>query len=111
MLVLQDRLSESIDLDGGDPALVHQDLPWIPARLRQRWRRSVRAIPKEQKLIPVFEHESDRRVFETICPRARIGQVLLSDETAFVDDYDAIGVKPYIGLDEGGPRFAPQALP
>jgi superfamily II DNA or RNA helicase len=118
VLVLQDRFSESIDLDGGHPALVHHDLPWNPARLRQRWGRLVRArsgfqqIPKKKIFIPVLEHESDRRVFETVCTRARIGQVLLSDETAFVDDYDASGAETYVDLDEESlEALAPQALP
>ena len=118
VLVLQDRFSESIDLDGGEPALAHHDLPWNPARLRQRWGRLVRAgsnfqpIPKEKIFIPVLEHESDRRVFETVCTRARIGQVLLSDETAYVDDYNASGVESYIDLDEEIlEALAPKVLP
>lgn len=37
VLVLTDRFSESIDLDGGEPSIVHHDLAWNPVRLTQRW--------------------------------------------------------------------------
>ena len=95
VLILQERFSESIDLDRGEPALVHYDLPWNPARLRQRWGRFVRAssnftpIPKDKMLIPVLDHESDRRVCETVMKRMAIGEVLLSKELALRDDRDA----------------------
>jgi hypothetical protein len=42
VLVLTDRFSESIDLDGGCPSLVHHDLSWNPVRVTQRWGRVVR---------------------------------------------------------------------
>ena len=41
VMIVQDRFSESIDLDGGNPYLVHHDLPWNPARISQRWGRVV----------------------------------------------------------------------
>ncbi len=95
VLILQERFSESIDLDRGEPALVHYDLPWNPARLRQRWGRFVRAssgftpIPRDKMLIPVLDHESDRRVCETVMKRMAIGEVLLSKELALRDEDDA----------------------
>jgi len=95
VLVLQERFSESIDLDGGQPALVHHDLPWNPARLRQRWGRFVRArsgftpIPPQKIFVPVLDHETDHRVFDTVRTRAGIGDVLLSNETALHDRSDA----------------------
>ena len=94
VLILQDRFSESIDLDGGNPALVHHDLPWNPARLRQRWGRFVRAssnftpIPSNKVVVPVLAHETDRRVYETVKVRAGIGDVLLSDGIALKDTSD-----------------------
>ena len=94
VLILQERFSESIDLDGGNPALVHHDLPWNPARLRQRWGRFVRAsskftpIPPDKVIVPVLAHETDRRVYETVKVRAGIGDVLLSDPLALHDTSD-----------------------
>lgn len=95
VLILQDRFAESIDLDGGAPALVHHDLPWNPARLRQRWGRFVRAgtgftpIPKAKLFVPVLDHETDRRVFATVTARANISDVLLADSMALRDEGDA----------------------
>ena len=42
VLVLSDRFSESIDVDGGNPSIVHHDLTWNPVRLTQRCGRVVR---------------------------------------------------------------------
>lgn len=83
VLVLTDRFSESIDLDGGRPCLIHHDLPWNPARLRQRWGRLVRAasgfeaIAAEDVFIPVLDVYTDRRLHETVVKRARIGDAVL----------------------------------
>jgi hypothetical protein len=75
VLVLTDRFSESIDLDGGCPSLVHHDLSWNPVRLTQRWGRVVRVrtgfelIPPERIYIPVLETEVDKRVAATVLGR------------------------------------------
>jgi ERCC4-related helicase len=72
VLVLTDRFSESIDLDGGCPSLVHHDLSWNPVRLTQRWGRVVRVrtgfelIAPERIYIPVLETEVDQRVAATV---------------------------------------------
>lgn len=83
VLVLQDRFSESIDLDGGRPCVVHHDLPWTPGRVMQRWGRVVRArsgftaVEPQDIFVPVLDVEIDRRMFDTVQARARIGDLLL----------------------------------
>jgi hypothetical protein len=83
VLVLQDRFSESIDLDGGQPCIVHHDLPWTPARVTQRWGRIVRAgsgfrgVVQADIYVPVLDLDADLRLFHTVKARAGIGEVLL----------------------------------
>jgi len=78
VLVLTDRFSESIDLDGGCPSLVHHDLSWNPVRVTQRWGRVVRVrtgfepIPPERIYIPVLDTEVDRRVARTVQGRMNL---------------------------------------
>lgn len=87
-----DRFSESIDLDGGRPCLVHHDLPWNPARISQRWGRVVRAstgfatVAPEDIYIPVLDTEVDRSLYETVRGRAEIGSILLPRGSAFDDE-------------------------
>lgn len=52
VLVVRDNLSESIDLDGGRPCLVHHDLTWNPARMAQRYGRVVRICSGFQPVSP-----------------------------------------------------------
>ncbi len=83
VVILQDRFSESIDLDGGRPFLIHHDLPWNPARIRQRWGRVVRAssgfepVPPEGINVPVLDVHTDKRLHATVLNRARIGDNIL----------------------------------
>lgn len=83
VLVLQDRFSESIDLDGGHPCIVHHDLPWTPARVTQRWGRVVRAesefkpVAQADIFVPVLDLDADNRLFDTVKARAGIGDLLL----------------------------------
>ena len=85
VLVVRDVCSESIDLDGGRPCLVHHDLPWNPARLRQRWGRVVRAgsgftaVDRDHIFMPVLDVEVDARLAATLITREAIGNVLLPD--------------------------------
>lgn len=78
VLILTDRFSESIDLDGGHPCLVHHDLSWSPVRLDQRAGRVVRissgfvAPMPEDVYVPVLAVETDRRLFETTDGRASL---------------------------------------
>jgi hypothetical protein len=83
VVVLQDRFSESIDLDGGRPCLIHHDLPWNPARIRQRWGRVVRAssgfkpVPADRIHVPVLDVHTDNRLLDTVLHRAEIGDRIL----------------------------------
>jgi hypothetical protein len=83
VLVLQDRFSESIDLDGGAPRLIHHDLPWNPARVRQRWGRVVRAssnfekVPPHGIYVPVLDVHTDERLHHTVLRRYQIGDSVL----------------------------------
>ena len=96
-LVVTDRFSESIDLDGGRPCLVHHDLPWTPARVTQRWGRVVRAgsqftpVKQQDIYVPVVDVDADRRLFDTVKARAALGDLLLPREvltdTQDTDEY------------------------
>ena len=83
VIVVTDRFSESIDLDGGNPCIVHHDLPWNPARMRQRHGRVVRIssnfkMPaKEDIYIPILNVEVDIRQFQTVMKRQEMGDHLL----------------------------------
>lgn len=83
VLVLTDRFSESIDLDGGCPSLAHHDLSWNPVRLTQRWGRIVRVrtrfepIPAERIYIPVLDSEVDRRLARTVIGRANLVSLMV----------------------------------
>jgi len=85
-LVVTDRFSESIDLDGGRPCLVHHDLPWTPARVTQQWGRVVRAgsqftpVKQQDIYVPVLDVDADRRLFDTVKARAALGDLLLPRE-------------------------------
>ena len=100
VLILQDRFSESIDLDGGKPCLVHHDLPWNPARLSQRWGRAVRAssgfqaISAQDIFVPVLDTEVDRRLYETVCGRWEVGDLLLPKKAGYDENDDGSGVIP-----------------
>jgi len=96
-LVVTDRFSESIDLDGGRPCLVHHDLPWTPARVTQRWGRVVRAgsqftpVKQQDIYVPVLDVDADRRLFDTVKTRAALGDLLLPrdvlTDTQDTDEY------------------------
>ncbi len=94
VLIVQDRFSESIDLDGGRPLLVHHDLPWNPARLSQRWGRVVRASSKFHPVkprdiyLPVLDTEVDRRLYETLIGRQAVGDILIPKGVG-ADDSDS----------------------
>lgn len=83
ILVVRDNLSESIDLDGGQPAVVHHDLSWNPVRLHQRMGRVCRAgsgfipIPLEDIYVPVMPIEIDERLAATAAARTTHADVLL----------------------------------
>lgn len=86
VLVVRDNLSESIDLDGGRPCIVHHDLPWNPARIQQRYGRAIRISTGFQPIkpadvyFPVLDTEVDRRLFETLGHRCELIQRLLPSQ-------------------------------
>ena len=83
VFVLTDRFSESIDLDGGRPSLVHHDLSWNPVRLTQRWGRVVRIgtgfqpVPKSQIFVPVLDVEVDRRLWWVNQAREQLAKLMV----------------------------------
>lgn len=90
VLVLTDRFSESIDLDGGEPSIVHHDLAWNPVRLTQRWGRVVRIrtgfqpVPADRIFLPVLDVEVDRRLARVVTGRRDLAGLVVpeSSETA-----------------------------
>ena len=86
VLILTERFSESITLDGGRPCIVHHDLPWNPNRLRQRMGRVTRISSGFQPVdsrdvhIPVLDVPTDSRLYETIRKRLQLGDQLIPAE-------------------------------
>jgi len=96
VLILTDRFSESIDLDGGDPALVHHDLTWNPMRLPQRWGRLVRLgtgfreVPPERIFVPVLDVEVDRRLWRVNKGRATIADRIIPADAVAEDKFETL---------------------
>jgi hypothetical protein len=88
VLVVRDNLSESIDLDGGRPCLVHHDLAWNPVRLAQRMGRIRRIgsgfqdIAAEDIFIPCLDVPVDIRMKRTVLGRADMANLVLFDAAA-----------------------------
>ena len=86
VLVVTDRFSESIDLDGGRPCVVHHDLHWNPNRIRQRMGRVTRLSSGFQQVtptdvfIPVLDTPTDTRMYETVQKRFALGDLLIPAE-------------------------------
>jgi superfamily II DNA or RNA helicase len=85
VIVARDNLSESIDLDGARPCVVHHDLAWSPTRITQRHGRVVRVSSGFQKLndndvfVPVLDVETDRRLMTTVRKRMDYVTLMLPD--------------------------------
>jgi superfamily II DNA or RNA helicase len=94
VLVVTDRFSESVDLDGGQPCVVHHDLHWNPNRIRQRMGRVTRLSSGFQHLdpadvfIPVLDTPTDTRMYKTVLKRFALGDLLIPAE--FEDDLEDI---------------------
>jgi superfamily II DNA or RNA helicase len=92
-LIIRDNLSEAIDLDGGEPSVVHHDLTWNPARFAQRMGRITRASSnfwsprREDVFIPVLDLELDRRLYDTMTNRARLADHVLAALPRGADDW------------------------
>jgi superfamily II DNA or RNA helicase len=86
VLVVTDRFSESIDLDGGGPCVVHHDLHWNPNRIRQRMGRVTRLSSGYQPVdpadvhIPVLDTPTDQRLWATVERRFALGDLLVPAE-------------------------------
>jgi superfamily II DNA or RNA helicase len=86
VLVVTDKFSESIDLDGGDPSVVHHDLHWNPARIRQRMGRVTRLssgfqrVPPRRVYLPVLATPTDERMRETIQRRFALTDLIIPAE-------------------------------
>jgi hypothetical protein len=86
VLVLTDRFSESIDLDGGNPCVAHHDLHWNPNRIRQRMGRVTRLSSGYQPVlpadvhIPVLRTPTDERMWATVERRFVLGDLLVPAE-------------------------------
>ena len=83
VLVVRDNLSESIDLDGGRPAVIHHDLSWSPVRWTQRMGRVVRAAtgfkgPNANDIVvPVLDTAIDRRMWASLRERSKLTALAL----------------------------------
>lgn len=69
-LIVSDKLSESVDLDGGRPVVIHHDLSWSPVRWEQRMGRVVRAstgfkLPP-RVIVPILQVDIDQRLWATL---------------------------------------------
>jgi superfamily II DNA or RNA helicase len=86
VLVVTDKFSESIDLDGGDPSVVHHDLHWNPARIRQRMGRVTRLssgfqrVPPRRVYLPILATPTDERMRETIQRRFALTDLIIPAE-------------------------------
>lgn len=82
IVIGRDNMSESIDLDGGRPVVIHHDLAWSPVRWTQRMGRVVRASsgfrPPAATIIPVLDTAIDRRMYETLKARKALTGFLKS---------------------------------
>lgn len=97
VLVLSDRFSESIDLDGGRPSIVHHDLSWNPVRLTQRWGRVVRLqtgfqeVPPERIFVPVLDAEVDLRLARTVAGRKDLSGSFVPESKEDAEDAESDG--------------------
>jgi hypothetical protein len=92
ILVVSDKLSESVDLDGGKPVVIHHDLAWSPVRWTQRMGRVVRARTGFQPLrprdifVPIMPTAVEQRLWKTVVNRHTLmKQAAGGDPTALLD--------------------------
>ncbi|MCP5043083.1 MAG: SWF/SNF helicase family protein [bacterium] len=96
VLVARDEMSESIDLDGGNPCVVHHDLPWNPARIRQRMGRVCRissgyaAIKPEDTFVPYLDIAADERLATTVMQRQRFAAALATRDAGELEKVLAV---------------------
>lgn len=82
ILVARNNLSESIDLDGGNPCLVHHDLDWNPVRMTQRLGRIVRIssgfekIAQEDVYFPHLDLPGQNRLRDMLAKRIKFAEAI-----------------------------------
>lgn len=94
VLIVSDKLSESVDLDGGKPVVIHHDLSWSPVRWEQRMGRVVRASTGFQNppsvVVPVLQADVDIRMWETLQGRRSLTEHVVGERLRDMLD-DALG--------------------
>lgn len=82
IVVARNNMSESIDLDGGDPCLVHHDVGWNPVEFRQRWGRVCRVSsnfepPRRADVyVPYLNIAGSKRMIETLQQRLKFVEAI-----------------------------------
>ncbi len=86
VMIVRDNLSESIDLDGGTPVVIHHDLSWSPVRWTQRMGRVIRAStafqgPEAKDVhIPLLATDIDERMYGTLRGRDDLTRLVVPDD-------------------------------
>lgn len=82
VMIVRDNLSEAIDLDGGQPVVIHHDLFWSPVRWEQRMGRVVRAStgfqPAKAVKVPLLRTDNELRMWETLHRRLQLSVGVIS---------------------------------
>jgi superfamily II DNA or RNA helicase len=96
VLIVSDKLSESVDLDGGKPVVVHHDLSWSPVRWEQRMGRVVRAStgfqPPQGVIVPILDVDVDQRMWDTLKGRRRLASHVVGDKARDLLEESIIGL-------------------
>lgn len=86
VMIVRDNLSESVDLDGGQPVVIHHDLSWSPVRWEQRMGRVVRASTGFKKpkgtAVVVLDTSVDQRMWKTLHGRRALTQHVTDPDLA-----------------------------
>ena len=81
VLIVGDALTESVDLDGGRPVVIHHDLTWSPVAYDQRMGRVVRIstnfepVALRDVVIPILECGLDQRMYDTLKGRRMLAEL------------------------------------
>ncbi len=96
VLIVSDKLSESVDLDGGKPVVVHHDLSWSPVRWEQRMGRVVRAStgfqPPSGVIVPILDVDVDQRMWDTLKGRRSLANHVVGDKARDLLEESIIGL-------------------
>jgi superfamily II DNA or RNA helicase len=96
VLIVSDKLSESVDLDGGKPVVVHHDLSWSPVRWEQRMGRVVRASTGFERpqsvIVPILDVDVDQRMWDTLKGRRRLASHVVGEKARDLLEESIIGL-------------------